>query len=302
VRVEALECSRVADFVAFCKRHRAELDDSFLYDEDLKGFEANEENPTYIVINDQGRIVAAASLIMDEYFKRGRKARFRIFYSEVDELKYYQMLLNAVLKYTADVDKVFLFVPLVNESLIDSMKDLDFISERYTFLLVREAEDEPAINLSEGYEIRSFIPRQDEETWCQVRNASFAKLRGSETPITPEMVTKMTKEEDYLNGGMMILYHHKRAVGVVSGADDEYENAPIMNIGPVAVIPEYQGRGLGRCLLRAALHFAKKQSYQRTVLCVNAENERAKALYIQEGFKQVEAVVCMERSCHRVLD
>ncbi|MEW9051160.1 MAG: GNAT family N-acetyltransferase [Neobacillus sp.] len=302
MRVEALECSRVADFVAFCKRHRAELDDSFLYDEDLKGFEANEENPTYIVMNDQGRIVAAASLIMDEYFKRGRKARFRIFYSEVDELKYYQMLLDAVLKYTADVDKVFLFVPLVNESLIDSMKDLDFISERYTFLLVREAEDEPAINLPEGYEIRSFIPRQDEETWCQVRNASFAKLRGSETPITPEMVTKMTKEEDYLNGGMMILYHHKRAVGVVRGADDEYENAPIMNIGPVAVIPEYQGRGLGRCLLRAALHFAKEQSYQRTVLCVNAENERAKALYIQEGFKQVEAVVCMERSCHRVLD
>ena len=65
-----------------------------------------------------------------------------------------------------------------------------------------------------------------------------------------------------------------------------------MNIGPLAIIPEYQGKGLGRILLRTILNFAKDKNYKRTILCVNAENERAKALYIQEGFKQVEGVVC----------
>jgi mycothiol synthase len=81
---------------------------------------------------------------------------------------------------------------------------------------------------------------------------------------------------------------------LIRGADDEYEKAPIMNIGPVAVIPKYQGKGLGRILLRAALQFAKEKGYKGTILSVNGENERAQALYIQEGFKQVEAVVCYQ--------
>jgi mycothiol synthase len=76
------------------------------------------------------------------------------------------------------------------------------------------------------------------------------------------------------------------------GNSDEYEGSPIVNIGPLAIIPEYQGRGLGRALLRASLSFAKEKGYSRTILCVNAENERAKALYLDEGFKQVEAVTC----------
>lgn len=66
-----------------------------------------------------------------------------------------------------------------------------------------------------------------------------------------------------------------------------------MSIGPLAVLPEAQGRGLGRILLRAALWFAGEQSYARTILCVNAENERAQALYIGEGFKQAEALACL---------
>jgi mycothiol synthase len=37
-----------------------------------------------------------------------------------------------------------------------------------------------------------------------------------------------------------------------------------------------------------------EKGYKRTILSVNGENERAQALYIQEGFKQVEAVVCYQ--------
>ncbi|MNW68105.1 ribosomal-protein-alanine N-acetyltransferase [compost metagenome] len=65
-----------------------------------------------------------------------------------------------------------------------------------------------------------------------------------------------------------------------------------MNIGPLALLPEYQGKGLGRVLLRAALHLSKNKGYNRSILCVNAENERAQALYTGEGFKQVEAAAC----------
>ncbi len=290
--IEALGSERIADFVAYCKKHKHEVDESFLYDDDLRDFKPDEENPTYIVVNIENKIVATASLIMDEYNKRGRKARFRIFHSEINDLEIYQGLMSAILKHTDNLDSVFTFVPMVNEKLEEYIKGLNFSVERYSYLLVREDLEVPEIGLQEGYELRPFEEGKDEVIWCEVRNASFATLKGSETPVTPEMVSKMLASDEYIEGGLMILFHGNMPVGVIRGSDDEFEDAPIMNIGPIAVIPEYQGNGLGRTLLRAMLRFAKEKSYKRTYLCVNADNERAKALYLQEGFQQVEAVTC----------
>ncbi|WP_318617294.1 GNAT family N-acetyltransferase [Sporosarcina sp. YIM B06819] len=292
MRIEALKNDRIDDFLEYCKKHRMELDDSYLYDEDLRDFELNDENPTYIVTGQQGDLIGAVSLMIDDYSKRGRKARFRIFHSEIGNLECYSMMMQTVLKHTAGLDKVFLFVPTVNNQLAGLIEGLAFTVERYSFVLVREDIEVPELGLPQDYEIKPFKSGRDEEIWCEVRNAGFAKLQGSETPITPEMVRKMMADEDNIEGGSMILYHGDRPIGVIRGSDDEYENSLIMNIGPIAILPEYQGKGLGRSLLRASLRFAKEKSYDRTILCVNADNERAKALYIQEGFKQVEAVAC----------
>ncbi|BCG57700.1 GNAT family N-acetyltransferase [Paenibacillus sp. URB8-2] len=169
---------------------------------------------------------------------------------------------------------------------------LDFTVERYSCLLVSRCLETKEIRLPEGYDIRPFRSESDAEIWSGVRNAGFDGLQGSETPVTPEMVLKMAEEEDSLEGGMMILYDGENPAGIVRGSADEYEGSPIMNIGPLTLLPEYQGRGLGRILLRAALQFAKEKGYPKAILCVNAENERAKALYLQEGFKQVESAVC----------
>ena len=54
--------------------HKMEIDDSFLYDEDLRDFKPDEDNPTYIVIDEDNKIKAVASLIADEYNRRGKKA------------------------------------------------------------------------------------------------------------------------------------------------------------------------------------------------------------------------------------
>lgn len=292
MKIEALRKERLEEFKDYCRKHRLEVDDSFLYEEDLKDLEPGEENPTYIVTNPQGELVAAASLIIDEYHKRGKKGRFRIFHSEIEDIEYYKMLMQEILKHTEGLEKLFVYVNLLYPKTMELFEGLEFTADRYSYLLVREDLETPEAILPEDYEIRPLRPGIDEGTWSEVRNASFAKLKGSETPITPEMVAKMISAEDHIEGGSMILYHMGKAVGVVRGAKDEFEDSPIMNIGPLAIIPEYQGKGLGRSLLRASLNFARENSYKRTILCVNAENERAKALYLQEGFKQVEAVVC----------
>lgn len=294
MRVEVLESNRVEEFIAYCRKHRGEVDDSFLYDEDLKEFEPNAENPTYIVVDDNEQIIAAASLIINEYHRRGKKGRFRILHSEVPEAEIYNMLLQAILKHTEGLDKIFVFMHTDDSAAIEIIEELKFTIERYSFFLVREDLEVQSFKLPEGYEIAPFKVGEHENAWCQIRNSAFAKLKGSETPITPGMVSKMISDSDSIEGAALLLYHEERSVGVIRGALDEYEGTQTMNIGPVAIIPEYQGKGLGRCLLRAILQFAKDNNFKMTSLCVNGENERAKALYLQEGFKQAEAVVCYD--------
>jgi mycothiol synthase len=292
MKIEILKNNRIEDFVKYCRKYRKVIDDSFLYDEDLDKFKPDDENPTFIITNQQGEIAAAASLIIDDYNRRGRKGRFRILHSEIDDINCYSMLMEAILNYTEGLDKLFVFIPLVNVNLIKSIEQLNFKAERYSFILVRENLAVPEFKLPKDYEIKTFRPGIDEETWCSVRNAGFAKLKGCETPMTFDMVINMISSDVNIEGGLKILYHKDKPVGVVRGTKDEYEDSPIMNIGPLAIIPEYQGKGLGRILLRYILNFAEEQSYKRTILCVNAENERAKALYIKEGFKQTEGAVC----------
>lgn len=293
MELNALKNEQVNDFIKYCKNHRMEVDDSFLYDEDLENFKVNDENPTYVITDDKGEIKAAVSLIIDEYNKSGKKGRFRIFHSEIDGIKYYKLLFDAILKHTKGLNQVYIFLPEINKKLIDDILKLGFTLDRYSFILVREDIPVSKINLPEGYKIRPCKPVEDDEkSWCVVRNAGFAKLRGSETPITTDYVKNMLADEDNIDGGMLILYHDNKPVGVVRGSKDEYEGTPAMNIGPLAIIPEYQGKGFGRILLRTILNFANEHSYKLTYLCVNAENERAKSLYISEGFKQTEAAIC----------
>lgn len=290
--LEVLKNDRLEEFVDYCRRHRREVDDSFLYEEDLQEFEPSAENPTYIFSNHKGRIIAAASLILDDYNRRGKKSRIRIFHSEVNDVSIYEKLLQALLQHSEGLEKIFLFVPKANRILSEYIVKLNFQAERYAYILLRENQEVPKSILPKGYWIRAFRPGIDERIWCEVRNAGFAKLQGSETPITPEMVTKWVSGEGYMEGGMMILFHKDKAIGVIMCEKDEYQDGPALLIGALAIIPEYQGKGLGRILLRVALQFAKVNSYNRTILSVNAENERAISLYLQEGFEEAEAYTC----------
>ncbi|MDP4091562.1 MAG: hypothetical protein Q8930_20140, partial [Bacillota bacterium] len=196
MNIEALRDDRIHDFINYCKRHKAEVDDSFLYDEDFKDFKFSEENPTYIVENETGDIIAAASLIINDYYRRGRMGRFRIFHSEVEDIDTYRKLMMNILKHTEGLDKVNVFVPVVNTKMMELMEGLRFMVERYSFLLVRGDSEVPETVLPEGYEIRAFRLGKDEEVWCVVRNAGFAKLKGSETPMTPKQVADSMMAED----------------------------------------------------------------------------------------------------------
>lgn len=298
--MKAIELSndRINDFNNYCRRHRGDVDDSFLYDEDLEKFRVDKDNPTYIIIDNDGKVVATASLILDEYNRSGKKGRFRIIHSEINDIRIYESLLHGVLKHTDGLEKIVTFVPMYNKELMDNMVGLNFKTERYIFLMLRDVDNILDFNLPEDYIIKPLELNRDEKIWIEVRNAAFATVKGNETPVTSDMIKDMILSRDYIEGGLMILYHKDKAVGCIRCSLDEYEDETIINIGSISVIPEYQGKGLGRILLRAGMNFAKNNFYDRTILCVNADNQKAKSLYIQEGFKQVEAVVCYYLDCN----
>lgn len=280
------------DFVDYCKRHRGDVDESFLYDEDFEKFQIGSENPTYLLLDEDEKVVAAASLIIDEYNRSGKKGRFRIFHSEINDMKIYEGLLDSILLHTEDLEKIFTFVPTYNVELVEKIARLNFKVERYVFLLIRDTNNISDFTIPEDYVIRHLELNNNEDDWCRVRNIAFASVKGNEVPVTSNMVIDMLLSNDNIEGGCMILYHKDKAVGCIRCSYDEFEDKPIVNIGTLAVIPEYQGKGLGRLLLRAGISFAKSNSFSRTILCVNADNEKAKSLYLQEGFNQIEAVVC----------
>ncbi len=291
MKVENLKKNRLDEFINYCMKHRNNIDNSFLYDEDLINFIPNEENPTYIVV-DEEHIIAAASLIIDDYNRRGQRARFRIFHSKIREPYIYQLLMDALLKHTQNLKKLILFVPLQNENYKKIIESINFKVERFSFVLIRKTEEVPQINLPKNYKIKSFRPRLDELVWCHIRNKCFAQLKGNQTPIIPTMMSKSIKKTNYIEGGLKILYHLDKPIGIVRGNKDEDEGISVLNIGPLAVLPEYQGKGLGTALLRTIIKFAKDKQFKKVILCVNAENEKAKRLYIQEGFQQIESVAC----------
>ena len=291
MQIIKLNDDRIKEFIDFCKLHRKDVDDSFLYEKDLEDFKPDENNPTYIVVDEKDKIVAAASLILNDYNRRAKKGRFRIFYSEEDNTEVYDMLFKKILSHTQGLKMIYVFIQTVYDKQINHMKNLKFNIYRYSLLLVREVSEWLTYDLPQEYSIKPF-KKGDEEIWCKVRNLSFQHLLGSETPVTTEMISNMMNSDENIEGGSLILYHSNKPVGIVRGAKDELEDKPIMNIGSLAIIPEYQGKGLGRCMLRAAINFAKSKNYDKVVLCVNSENDNAKTLYIHEGFKQFEEVVC----------
>ena len=163
MRLSSLTPDRTPDFVDYCRRHKAEVDDSYLYDDQLAKFQPDQDNPTYILTGPKGEVQAAASLMIDDYHRRGRRARFRIFHSEADGIMHYQTLMQAMLKHAEGLDKYIVFVGMDNPPMAGLVERLGFRADRYSFVLLREESGVPEPRFPEGYEVRSFTVGRDEK-------------------------------------------------------------------------------------------------------------------------------------------
>ena len=62
---------------------------------------------------------------------------------------------------------------------------------------------------------------------------------------------------------------------------------PIADVQTIAVVPEYEGRGIGTALLTSLIGEARRRGAADVLLEVRADNPRAQQLYVRFGFEQI---------------
>jgi len=288
-----LTSERKSDFINYCKKYRNECDITFLDDQELMSFVPNEENPTYIII-DNNNVIGAASLIINSYYRRAGTGRFRIFHTIKPNKEIYEKILNLILKDVVDLKKIFLFIDDKNKKMAEVLKALDFKIKRYSYTLINHDLKDMQGSFPNGYELREFRAGRDEANWCKVRNLGFSKIAGCDTPKTPEMYSEIEKDYGHLPGGIIMLYHENMPIGQVRATKEVEDDIEYVFISSLSVIPEHQGKKLGRNLLKVALNFGKNKGIQKGMLSVNAENENAVSLYLNEGFEKESVAICHE--------
>lgn len=291
MRIERLKNEKIKGFIDYCKRYRGGFNSGAqLGDKDLENFKPNEENPTYILINENNKIVGAVSLIIDEYYKENKTGEFRIFHSAIEEKEPYKQMFEAIVQHTEGLNDVFLFIKEEDKKRAEILNELKFQLQIYSVELIREDVDIVEATFPEEFQLRQFQANKDEEDWCEVRNIGFGEKEGIRTPDTVSQYWE-NDGDLHLDGGMMILYHKDNPVGTVR-ASKWIENGEICTyISVVCVKPEYRGMGLGKNLLRAAVSYGKSQGFPKALLDVDSENKKAFDLYLSEGFKEVTASV-----------
>ncbi len=293
LRVEPVTLSNAAQLVQYCAKHGAEHDSSYLPG---ARFTVTPEQPSYLLLSD-GSIVGAASLMLTPRYASVGTGRFAILHSTMKSAEAYAHLYTAVQPHTRGLRKVYLFLPEKAHDTAAILQGLGFGIERYSYVLRKAPAVSGDIVWPDGVAVEALDPENavGAQQFADCLNDSFASLAGH-SDVSAGDVRSWFDEEEHLDGGFCLLKQDGRPIGTVMVMTD-CENPAQAEVGGLGIVRAFQGRGLGRLLLRYAVGFAVQNRFGSVVLSVNAENESALRLYDAEGFSVIETMVCYARDC-----
>ena len=162
--------------------------------------------------------------------------------------------------------------------------ELDLVAARELWQMRRDLTDLPAVSQARGAELRTYSGPGDDDELLRVNNAAFA-WHPEQGGWTDRDVAERRGESWFDPAGLFL------ATDVDSGALLGFHWTKIHGNGLgevyiVGVDPAAQGRGLGRMLTLAGLHYlAKRLGTEATVLLyVEADNSAAVKTYEALGF------------------
>ena len=288
LRIEPVTPDNVELLIRYCGQHGAEHDSSYLPG---PGFEVTPQQPSYLLLS-EGEVVGAASLMLVPRYTRMGVGRFAILHSTRPEAEAYRALHTAVRRHTGEVRKLFLFLPDHRAQTAAILEGLGFAVERYSYVLRRAPAEAIAVTWPVGVVLEALAPGDTAGAgqFAACLNDSFARLAGH-GDLSGDDLRAWFQEEDYLEGGILLLKQDGRPIGTMM-VMQESEDSEAVDVSALGIVTARQGQGLGRRLLRYAIDFAARRGFHSVMLSVNAENESALRLYLAEGFKPVETMVC----------
>jgi len=288
MKVTALTDRLVPLFIDYYCRYSPEQDESFPPHDD---YTARADEPVYMLVGERGNISGAAALMLHKEYTEAKTGKFRIFHCIRKNAADYGLLLAEILKHTKGLNNIYCFIQEKQTSVRRAWESLGFRIKRYSWVLKRKTDDFQPPVFPGGYEIKTFRAGKDEQVWCDIINESFADMQGH-IQMYPSKIDQWRREQSFLGDGMKILWHNNKPVGTMALTKDFVNGEEVIFIAAVGVLNSFQGRGLGRNMLRAGIEYGKNFGIRYVMLSVNAENERAADLYINEGFKKETLIIC----------
>lgn len=292
MEIVSLDASNAAAFITYCRQHAVEHDDSFVTDTALL---PSVDYPGSLLMHN-GEVVGAVCLIRIAAFREARKGRFLIFHTTQPGSEPYAMLLQSILPATHDLDLIYGFLPQTRQSTGNIWEQLGLFIERRSYVLRYDDPNTPEPSLPGGFVCQPVQPSDDKAiaSFCDLINRNFAHLAGH-VDSSIDDIKELLTDPIYLPGGIMLLVDENRPVGTLA-LSIESTTPDTAFIEMLSLLPEYRGHGLGRELLREGIRFSRANGYTATELSVNAENDTAVRLYISEGFKQIQVMLCYRLS------
>jgi mycothiol synthase len=136
-----------------------------------------------------------------------------------------------------------------------------------------------------GFEVRAFVPGQDDAAWLEVNNRAFAD-HPEQGGWTAETLRRRMAEPWFDPKGFLLAFDSDGLAGfcwtkVHAATATDPEMGEIFVIG---VDPSRQGTGLGRVLVVGGLASLAERGVRTGMLFVDAESKEAVSLYASLGF------------------
>lgn len=279
----------VPKFGEYFTMYSKEQDESFPPQEN---YTIREDEPVYLLIDERENIIGAAALMLHKQYADVKKARFRIFHCITPDVNHYKMLLEEILKHTGGFRTIYCYITDNQVKTREVWEKLGFTIWRYSWILKRATDECNAVTFPEGFEIKTIREGTDEQAWCDIINEAFANLSGH-TEMIPEKIEEWRQSDpSFIKEGMILVWHKDKPVATAAIIKENENGEDVIFIESIGVLNSYQGRGLGRNILRYGVQFAKDFGTKHVMLSVNAENERAAELYLNEGFEKNELYIC----------
>ncbi len=155
------------------------------------------------------------------------------------------------------------------------------MGEENVVMMKDSLEDLEEVQLPEGYKLKTFSPG-DEEKWVELMRNIFP-----ESDWTVEKFKEaFASQPQFDPQGLFFIIKGEEYVATALGWFDDVNNKEMGRVHWVGVKEEHRGKGLGKAVVLAVLHYLRSQGSWKVILDTQEYRKPAIRLYETLGFKR----------------